>query len=223
MAVRDTLVEALGSLGVTDVLVRDRGNAAFWLVALLNVRGRPVLHTRRQLQVAGTFPTHSCALARRTSLSRWMPSPRTRCATGLVHPMRLRCAMRPRLHPTSKYACLPITSNRRPSRQLCLAVTTISDGESKYIQTHQASSETRSRFRTVPTDSHYRCCRQVLADNITSLLCAAGAAQANLPVRSLECDSSCAATYIHCVLPRLVMCLGIVPAEIKHAIAQRFF
>ena len=61
---------------------------------------------------------------------------------------------------------------------------------------------------------------KILADNITSLMCSAGAEQANLPARSRKCMRSYAATYMQRVLQRLEICLGNVLAKIKHAITM---
>ena len=69
---------------------------------------------------------------------------------------------------------------------------------------------------------------KILADNITSLLCSAGAAQADLPARSRKCNRTYAAIYMRSALPRLILFIGDICATITDAItalannAQRF-
>ena len=57
-----------------------------------------------------------------------------------------------------------------------------------------------------------------IADNITSLLCAAGATQADLPARSRKCNRTYAAIYMRSALPRLILFIGDICATITDAI-----
>ena len=61
---------------------------------------------------------------------------------------------------------------------------------------------------------------KILADNITSLMCAAGSEEADLPARSRKCNRSYAASFMQRVLPRLALFLGDVAAAINDAIAM---
>jgi hypothetical protein len=69
---------------------------------------------------------------------------------------------------------------------------------------------------------------KVLADNITSLMCAAAAQQADLPARSRKCNRSYAAGLMQRLLPPLVLSIGDVAASINQAMhllattSQRF-
>ena len=60
---------------------------------------------------------------------------------------------------------------------------------------------------------------KVLADNIASLLCQAGADQADLAARSRKCNRSYAAAVMQRVLPLLMLAIGDVCAVIAHTIA----
>ena len=69
---------------------------------------------------------------------------------------------------------------------------------------------------------------KILADNITSLMCAAAAAKTDLPRRSRKCNRSYAAGLMQRLLPRLVLLIGDICAPIVEAItilgatSQRF-
>lgn len=69
---------------------------------------------------------------------------------------------------------------------------------------------------------------KVLADNITSLMCAAACEQADLPARQRSCNRSYAASLMQRPLPRLVLFIGDVCQLIVEAIdllcacSQRF-
>ena len=69
---------------------------------------------------------------------------------------------------------------------------------------------------------------KVLADNITSLICAAAAKQADLPARSRKCNRSYAVALMQRLLPRLLLLIGDVVSNIANAIhllasaSQRF-
>lgn len=58
---------------------------------------------------------------------------------------------------------------------------------------------------------------KVLADNITSQMCAAAAELADLTARSRKCSRSYAASLMQCLLPRLVLFIGDVTAAIANA------
>ena len=60
---------------------------------------------------------------------------------------------------------------------------------------------------------------KIPADNITSLMCAAAAVEADLPACSRKCNRSYAATLMHRPLPRLVLFIGDVGQIIANAIA----
>ena len=59
---------------------------------------------------------------------------------------------------------------------------------------------------------------KTLADNITPLLCAAGATQAGLPARSRWCNRTCAAIYMRSALPRLMLFIGDICVTLTEAI-----
>jgi Transposase DDE domain len=59
---------------------------------------------------------------------------------------------------------------------------------------------------------------KVLADNLTSLMCEAAAVQADLTARSRQCNRSYAAGLMQRLLPRLVLCIGDVAADIAQAV-----
>ena len=58
---------------------------------------------------------------------------------------------------------------------------------------------------------------KVLADNITSLMGAAAAQQADLPARSRKCNRSYAAALMQRLLPRLVLLIGDAAKAITQA------
>jgi len=62
---------------------------------------------------------------------------------------------------------------------------------------------------------------KILTDNITSLMCAAAAEQANLPARSRKCNQSYAAGLMQRLLPRLVMFVGDAVSLLDLALALR--
>ena len=59
---------------------------------------------------------------------------------------------------------------------------------------------------------------KILADNLSSLMCAAASDQANLPQRSRKVNRSYAASYLRNVLPRLILRVGDICATIAQAI-----
>jgi len=61
---------------------------------------------------------------------------------------------------------------------------------------------------------------KILADNITSLMCAAASVHADLQARSRTCDRSYAAGLMQRLLPRLVLFIGDVCELITEAIAM---
>ena len=60
---------------------------------------------------------------------------------------------------------------------------------------------------------------KILADNITSLMCAAAADHAGLPARSRKCNRAYAASFMQSLLPRLVLLVGDICSAIGHAIS----
>ena len=59
---------------------------------------------------------------------------------------------------------------------------------------------------------------KILADNITSLMCAAAADHAGLLARSRKCNRAYAASFMPSLLPRLVLLVGDICSAIDHAI-----
>ena len=220
VAERNMLVEALGSLGPDDVLVLDRGYPAAWLVALLNARGiRFVMRCdNRSGWNAGKAFLHSGEPQATVKLNA------------------------PTADEVRDWACpagapeVRLVRQTAPNGQVRLLATNL---DAKAFPAAQFGDLYHQRWRIEEAFKRIKhrlkleavsglsqqaliidVAAKILADNITSLMCAAGAEQADLPARSRKCNRSYAATYMQRVLPRLVMCLGNVLAEIKLAIAM---
>ena len=61
---------------------------------------------------------------------------------------------------------------------------------------------------------------KVLADNLASLLCAAAAAQHDLPARSRKCNRSYAASLLQRALPPLILIVGDWLAQLRDVLVQ---
>ena len=220
VAERNMLVEALDSLGPDDVLVLDRGYPAAWLVALLNARG---------IRFVMRCDNNSGWNAGKAFLRSGAPQ-----ATVKVNA--------PTADEVHDWACPPdapalrLVRQTAPNGQVRLLATNLdaqafpaalfADLYHQRWRIEEAFKRIKHRLKLEAVSGLSQqaliidVAAKILADNITSLMCAAGAEQANLHARSRKCNRSYAATYMQRVLPRLVMCLGNVLAEIKHAITM---
>ena len=220
VAERSMLVEALDLLGPDDVLVLDRGYPAAWLVALLNARG---------IRFVMRCDNNSGWNAGKAFLRSGAPQ-----ATVKVNA--------PTADEVHDWACPPdapalrLVRQTAPNGQVRLLATNLdaqafpvalfADLYHQRWRIEEAFKRIKHRLKLESVSGLSQqaliidVAAKILADNITSLMCSAGAEQANLPARSRKCNRSYAATYMQRVLPRLVMCLGNVLAEIKHAITM---
>jgi hypothetical protein len=225
---RAMLMEALDRLAPDDVLVLDRGYPAAWLVALLIERG--IRFVMRCDNASGW-----------RAVKHFMRSnaPEAHVTPKAPKPSEVR-----------EWGCPAVAPELRLVRQ------TAPNGQVRVLATNldaQAFPTTlfgdlyhqrwriEEAFKRLKHRLHLESvsglsqqaliidvAAKVLADNLTSLMCQAAAAQADLPVRSRKCNRSYAAVLMQRLLPRLVLLIGDVITEITEAItllarvSQRF-
>ena len=216
---RSMLVEALDLLGPDDVLVLDRGYPASWLVALLNARAiRFVMRCDNDSgwNAVRTF-LRSAATDARVTLS--APS------AGDVRDWGC-----PAEAPQAR-----LVRQIAPNGQTRALVTNLDATQfpaALFADLYHQRWRIEEAFKRLKHRLHLEAvsglsqqaliidvAAKILADNITSLMCAAGSAQANLAARSRTCNRSYAAGLMQRLLPRLVLLLGDVCEVIAQAIA----
>jgi hypothetical protein len=216
---RSMLVEALDRLGPDDVLVLDRGYPAAWLVALLNARGIRFVMRCDNNSGWGAAKTFQ----RSGQHDAWV----TLNAPSAEDVREWGCpAQAPQVR---------LVRQTAPNGQVRLLATNLdaqhfpatlfADLYHQRWRIEEAFKRLKARLKLESVSGLSQqallidVAAKVLADNITSLMCAASAEQADLPARSRKCNRSYAATYMQRVLPRLVLLLGDVVAAITDAIA----
>lgn len=228
VAERSMLVEALDVLGPDDVLVLDRGYPAAWLVALLNARGiRFVMRCDNNggWRAAKSFMRSGQAQA---DVSLNAPSPDEVRDWGC-----------PAGAPT-----LRLVRQVAPNGQVRLLATNLDakdfppelfgDLYHQRWRIEEAFKRLKHRLYLEAVSGLSQqaliidVAAKTLADNITSLMCAAASQHADLPARSRKCNRSYAAGLMQRLLPRLVLFIGDVLDQITAAVqtlaatSQRF-
>ena len=217
---RSMLVEALDCLGPDDVLVLDRGYPAAWLVALLNARG---IHFVMRCDNSSGWGAAKKFL-RSGQEDAWLT------------------VNAPSADDVRDWGCPPqapevrLVRQTAPNGQLRLLATNLdaqrfpaalfADLYHQRWRIEEAFKRIKERLKLEAVSGLSQqaliidVAAKILADNITSLMCAAGAQHADLPARSRKCNRSYAATFMQRVLPRLVLMLGNVAAAITDAVAM---
>lgn len=228
VAERSMLIEALDVLGPDDVLVLDRGYPAAWLVALLNALGiRFVMRCDNDggWRAAKTFMRSGLAEAN-VSLN----------APSADEVRDWACPAGP---PT-----LRLVRQVARNGQVRLLATNL-DAEAfppeLFGELYHQRWRIEEAFKRLKHRLHLEAvsglsqqaliidvAAKILADNMTSLMCAAASLQVDLPARSRKCNRSYAAGLMQRLLPRLVLFIGDVLADISAAVqtlaatSQRF-
>jgi hypothetical protein len=219
VAERSMLVEALGLLGPEDVLVLDRGYPAAWLVALLNARG-----TRFVMRCDNDGGWSAAkAFLRSGAADAWV----TLNAPSVGDVRDWGC-------PAGRPGLRLVRQTAPNGRVRVLATNLDADlfDAALFGDLYHQRWRIEEAFKRLKHRLHLECvsglsqqaliidvAAKVLPDNITSLMCAAAAQQADLPQRSRKCNRSYAATLMQRLLPRLVLLIGDVCAAITDAIA----
>jgi len=217
VAERSMLVEALDVLGPDDVLVLDRGYPAAWLVALLNARG--IRFVMRCDNNGGWRAAKS-----------FMRSGHAQADVSLNAPStdEVRDWGCPAGAPT-----LRLVRQMAPNGQVRLLATNL-DTETFPPELFGDLYHQRWRIEEAFKRLKHRLyleavsglsqqaliidvAAKTLADNITSLMCAAANQHADLPARSRKCNRSYAAGLMQRLLPRLVLFVGDVLSDINSA------
>ena len=217
---RTMLVEALDLLGPDDVLVLDRGYPASWLVALLNARAiRFVMRCDNDSgwSAARTFLRSGAAQAD--------------VALGAPSASDVR-----------DWGCPPAAPQARlvrqiaPNGQLRALVTNLDATQfpaALFADLYHQRWRIEETFKRLKHRLHLEAvsglsqqalvidvAAKILADNITSVVCAAASEQADLPARSRTCNRAYAAGLMQRLLPRLVLFIGDVCDVITTAVAM---
>lgn len=216
---RSMLVEALDHLGPDDVLVLDRGYPAAWLVALLNARG--IRYVIRCDNNSGW--TAAKAFLRSGLEEAWVT------------------LSAPSADEVRDWGCPPDAPRVRMVRQIApngqqrvLATNLPTEGfpAERFAELYHQRWRIEEAFKRIKLRLKLEAASglsqqaliidvaaKVLADNITSLMCAAAADNEELEARSRKCNRSYAAGYMQRVLPRLALFIGDICATIQEAIA----
>lgn len=215
---RSMLCEALDLLGPDDVLVLDRGYPAAWLVALLTARGiRFVMRcdndggwsvTKKFLQSGADQAWVTIKAPKADDVRDWgCPAQPTR--------VRLVRQVAPNGHVRALVTNLD---------ELAFPPALFANLYHQRWRIEEAFKRIKLRLKLEAVSGLSQqaliidVAAKILADNITSLLCSAGAAQADLPARSRKCNRTYAAIYMRSALPRLILFIGDICATITDAI-----
>ncbi len=220
VAERRMLVEALALLGPDDVLVLDRGYPAAWLVALLNARG--IRFVMRCDNAGGWSATKK--FLRSGDAQAWV----TIKAPSADELQEWDC-------PAGKPG-LRLVRQTTPDGLVRALATNLDDNDfpvALFADLYHQRWRIEEAFKRIKHRLHLEAvsglsqqaliidvAAKILADNITSLICAGAAHQADLPSRSRKCNRSYAATFMQRLLPRLVLFLGNVAAAIENSFAM---
>ena len=220
VAERNMLVEALEVLGPDDVLVLDRGYPAAWLVALLNARGiRFVMRCDNDSgwNAAKTF-LRSGAVDAHVTLN--APSVADVCDWACPSGSPTIRLVR-QIAPNGQVRLL--ATNLDVER---FPATLLGDLYHQRWRIEEAFKRLKHRLHLEAVSGLSQqaliidVAAKILIDNITSLMCAAAAEDADLRTRSRKCNRSFAANLMQRLLPRLVLFIGDVCATIADAIAM---
>jgi hypothetical protein len=215
---RSMLVEALDALGPDDVLVLDRGYPAAWLVALLNARG--IRFVMRCDNNSGWSATKAFLRSRAAQACVTINAPSADEVRDWGCPANAPAVRLVRqTSPTGQLRVLAtnLPSNGYPSHAFA-------DLYHQRWRIEEAFKRIKTRLKLEAVSGLSQqallidVAAKILADNIASLMCAGAAAKADLASRSRKCNRSYADHYLQRVLPRLVLFIGNVCADIAHAI-----
>ena len=218
VAERRMLVEVLDVLGPDDVLVLDRGYPAAWLIALLNARG--IRFVMRCDNNGGWSATKKFQ------------------RSGLQEAMVTISA--PRADEIADWHCPPgpptvrLVRQTSPSGQVRVLATNLDSAAfpaALFGDLYHQRWRIEEAFKRLKHPLKLECvsglsqhaliidvAAKVLADNITSLMCAAASAQDDHAAHSRKCNRAYAATVMQRLLPGLVLFLRNVAASITDAI-----
>ena len=217
VAERSMLVEALDLLGPDDVLVLDRGYPAAWLVALLNARGIRFVMRCDNDGGSGATKTFLRSGAAETCVTLNAPSADDVRDWGCP-------AGRPGLRlvrQTAPNGRVRVLATNLDAQRFDAAL--FGDLYHQRWRIEEAFKRLKHRLHLEAVSGLSQqaliidVAAKVLADNITSLMCAAAAQQADLPARSRKCNRAYAASLMQRLLPRLVLLIGDVGAAITNA------
>lgn len=217
---RSMLVEALDLLEPDDVLVLDRGYPASWLVALLNARAiRFVMRCDNDSgwSAARTFLRSGAAEARVTLSAPSAGDVRDWDCPAEAPQARLVRQVAPNGQTRALVTNLDATQ---------FPAALFADLYHQRWRIEEAFKRLKHRLHLEAVSGLSQqaliidVAAKILADNITSLICASGSAHANLVARSRTCNRSYAAGLMQRLLPRLVLFIGDVCEVIADAIAM---
>ena len=217
---RSMLMDALDVLGPDDVLVLDRGYPAAWLVALLNECGiRFVIRCDNDSgwSAAKAFLRSGANEAWVTLTAPTAQDVRDWGCSADMPTVRL-------VRQTSPNGLLRVlVTNLDSQNHPCHAFAELYHQRWR-IEEAFKRLKLRMKLEAVSGLSQQALiidvAAKVLADNITSLMCAAAAEQAGLPSRSRKCNRSYAACFMQRVLPRLVLLIGDLCQTIADTLAM---
>ena len=215
---RCMLMGALDQLGPDDVLVLDCGYPATWLVALLSARG-------------------ICFVMRGDNDSGWGAAKAFRRSSALGSTVTLNP---PSAHDVRDWDCsaqapsLRLVRQIAPNGQIRLLATKIDAGHcpaAMFGDLYHQRWRIEEAFKRIKHRLYLEAvsglsqqaliidvAAKILADKITSLMCAAAADHAGLPALSRKCNRAYAASFMQSLLPRLVLLVGDICSAIDHAI-----
>jgi len=219
VAERRMLVEVLDVLGPNDVLVLDRGYPAAWLIALLNARG--IRFVMRCDNNGGWSATKKF---QRSGLQEAMVTISAPSADEIAD---WQCPPTP---PTVR-----LVRQTSPSGQVRVLATNLDSAAfpaALFGDLYHQRWRIEEAFKRLKHPLKLECvsglsqhaliidvAAKVLADNITSLMCAAASAQHDHAAHSRKCNRAYAATVMQRLLPGLVLFLRNVAASITDAIS----
>jgi hypothetical protein len=217
VAERSMLVEALDLLGPDDVLVLDRGYPAAWLVALLNARG--IRFVMRCDNDGGWGATKAFLRSGAAEASATLKPPsaddvRDWGCPGGAPVLRL-------VRQTAPNGQVRVLATNLDAQSFDAAL--FGDLYHQRWRIEEAFKRLKHRLHLEAVSGLSQqaliidVAAKVLADNLTSLICACAAEQADLRARSRKCNRSYAASLMQRLLPRLVLFVGDVAAAIAHA------
>jgi len=218
-AERAMLVEALDKLGSGDVLVLDRGYPAAWLVSLLLQRrihfcmrcdGSGWSAVRRFMRSGRAEQWVTLSAPSAAEDKDWgcgSSAPRVR----LVRQVSPRGAVRVLLTDldSQAYPCEAFS-------ELYHQRWRIEEGFKRLKHRMALESVSGLSQQALIIDV----AAKILADNLASLLCAAAAAQHDLPARSRKCNRSYAAALLQRAFPRLILIIGDWVACLRDVLVQ---
>jgi hypothetical protein len=216
---RAMLVEALDHLSPHDVLVLDRGYPAAWLVALLDARG--IRFVMRCDNDSGWSATQAFMRSDASEVTARLKAPSALevrdwgCPAGALTVRLVR-----QVSPSGQIRVLATNLDARNYPAAGFA-----DLYHQRWRIEEAFKRLKRRLLLEAVSGLSQqallidVAAKVLADNITSLLCSAAAAQGALAERSRKCNRTYAAGLMQRVLPRLALGIGDLMAELCHVLS----